>query len=85
MAISSQSGKLLNTACFDQALNQVWYGKLSITNHRTMEKLVQLVTFVSLGFLAPFLIAYRAYEPVRAFFSPKIITSYINIGIGSQR
>ncbi|CAF1014905.1 unnamed protein product [Adineta ricciae] len=63
VAISSQSGKLLNTACFDQTLNQVWYGKLSITNYRTSKKLVQLITLVSLGFLAPFLIAYRAHEP----------------------
>ncbi|CAF4603910.1 unnamed protein product, partial [Rotaria magnacalcarata] len=34
LAISSASSKLLETACFDQTLNQVWFDKLSLSNHQ---------------------------------------------------
>ncbi len=68
MAISSESRKLLETACFDQTLNQVWYNKLSITNHQTSAKPLQLLSVLSFGLLAPHLIQYREIETVCIFF-----------------
>ena len=64
MAISSESAKLLGTACFDQTLNQVWYNKLSITNYQTSAKPLQALSILSFGLLASFVIHYRDIEPV---------------------
>ncbi|UJR07511.1 hypothetical protein I4U23_011800 [Adineta vaga] len=62
VAISSESAKILETACFDQTLHEVWYNKLSIINQQASKKLLQFVAFLSLGFLAPIIITYRDHE-----------------------
>ncbi|CAF1242408.1 unnamed protein product [Adineta steineri] len=62
VAISSESGKLLETACFDQTLAQVWYNKLSIENHQIFAKLLQIPTILTLGLSAPLAITYRDVE-----------------------
>ncbi|CAF0730867.1 unnamed protein product [Adineta steineri] len=62
LAISSESGKLLETACFDQTLNHVWFDKLGLTNRQRSAKLSQIPSVISLGFLAPWLITYRKEE-----------------------
>jgi len=68
VAISSESGKLLETACFDQTLNQVWYNKLSITNQQGSAKPFQFLSILSFGLLAPRFIHYREIETVCIFF-----------------
>ncbi|CAF1016322.1 unnamed protein product [Adineta steineri] len=62
VAISSESGKLLETACFDQTLAQVWYNKLSIKNQQMSAKLLQIPTILTLGLSAPLAITYRDVE-----------------------
>ncbi|CAF1102784.1 unnamed protein product [Adineta steineri] len=59
VAISSESGKLLQTACFDQTLAQVWYNKLSIKNQHLSAKLPQIPSILTLGLSAPLAITYR--------------------------
>ncbi|CAF1272549.1 unnamed protein product, partial [Rotaria sordida] len=59
VAISSESEKLLQTACFDQTLNQVWFDKLSLTNLEASAKLAQIPSLITLGFIAPWVISYR--------------------------
>ncbi|UJR20641.1 hypothetical protein I4U23_023766 [Adineta vaga] len=53
VAISSESKKLVETACFDQALTQVWYNKLSLTKRHKHNRLSQFLSLLTLGFLAP--------------------------------
>ncbi|UJR29010.1 hypothetical protein I4U23_010228 [Adineta vaga] len=62
VAISSESGKLLETACFDQALNHVWFDKLGLTNRQASARLSQIPSVLTLGLLAPYLITYRKEE-----------------------
>lgn len=62
MAISSESAKVLETACFDRTLNQVWFDKLSLTNQNGSAKLGQIPSIVSAGLLAPVLLNYRNEE-----------------------
>jgi hypothetical protein len=62
VAISSQSGKLLETACFDQTLNQVWFDKLSLTNQQSAAKLAQIPSILTVGLLAPVLMSFRDGE-----------------------
>ncbi|CAF3880150.1 unnamed protein product [Rotaria sp. Silwood2] len=59
VAISSEIQKLVATSCFDQALSQVWFNKLSIANHRTYAKPLQCFAILSFGLLAPIIIRYR--------------------------
>ncbi|CAF1015057.1 unnamed protein product [Rotaria sp. Silwood1] len=59
VAISSESKELLNTAYFDQTLNQVWFNKLSLTNSHTTAKLLQIPSILTIGFIAPMIISYR--------------------------
>ncbi|CAF4429069.1 unnamed protein product, partial [Adineta steineri] len=62
VAISSKSGKLLETACFDQTLTQVWCNKLSIKNYQMSAKLLQIPSILTLGLSAPLTITYRDVE-----------------------
>ncbi|CAF5073595.1 unnamed protein product, partial [Rotaria sp. Silwood1] len=59
VAISSESKKLVKTACFDQTLNQVWFNKLFLTNRHTTAKLLQIPSILTIGFIAPMIISYR--------------------------
>ncbi|CAF4886108.1 unnamed protein product, partial [Rotaria sp. Silwood1] len=59
VAISSECGKLVGTHCFDQAVNQVWCNKLSITNQQTSAKPSLLFSILSFGLLAPIFVNYR--------------------------
>ncbi|CAF3424141.1 unnamed protein product [Rotaria sp. Silwood1] len=59
VAISSESKKLVKTACFDQALNQIWYNKLSLTNRQTTAKLLLIPSILTFGLIAPWFISYR--------------------------
>ncbi|CAF1116862.1 unnamed protein product, partial [Rotaria sordida] len=59
VAISSESVKLLETACFDQTLNQVWFDKLSLSNQQTSAKLLQIPSILTFGLIAPWVINYR--------------------------
>jgi len=54
--------KLLETPCFDQALNQVWYGKLSLTNQQGSAKFVQIPSILTAGLIAPWIMSYRKDE-----------------------
>jgi hypothetical protein len=62
VAVASKNRKLIGTPCFDQALNQAWYNKLSLANHAAINKPWQLVSVLSLGLLAPVLIEYRVAD-----------------------
>ncbi|CAF3511447.1 unnamed protein product [Rotaria sp. Silwood1] len=57
--ISSESVKLLETACFDQTLNQVWFDKLALSNQQTSAKLLQIPSIITFGLIAPWIITYR--------------------------
>ncbi|CAF3258135.1 unnamed protein product [Rotaria sp. Silwood2] len=59
VAISSESVKLLETPCFDQTLNQVWFDKLALSNHKTSAKLLQIPSILTFGLIAPCIITYR--------------------------
>lgn len=62
IAIASQCGKLVETACFDQTLNQVWYNKLSLANEQTLGRLAHIPSIFTGGLLAPVFITYRNAE-----------------------
>ncbi|CAF2031429.1 unnamed protein product [Rotaria magnacalcarata] len=53
LAISSASSKLLETACFDQTLNQVWFDKLSLSNHQLKVKVSRTLAIMTVGLIAP--------------------------------
>ncbi|CAF0951970.1 unnamed protein product [Rotaria sp. Silwood1] len=59
LAISSASSKLLETACFDQTLNQVWFDKLSLSNHELKEKVSRSLAILTFGLTAPWSVSYR--------------------------
>ncbi|CAF1480220.1 unnamed protein product, partial [Rotaria sordida] len=59
IAISSESDKLVKTACFHETLNQVWYDKLSLTNSHISAKLLQILSILTFGLIAPWIISYR--------------------------
>lgn len=73
VAIASQTGKLLETACFDQTLNQVWFDKLALTNRPPSAKLAQIPSILTLGLLAPRFIKYREVEIQQANVNEMII------------
>ncbi|CAF1500445.1 unnamed protein product, partial [Rotaria sordida] len=60
VAIASKSEIVLKTKCFDQALTEVWYDKLSIQDRELSTILCHILSVLSFGFCAPFLLKYRA-------------------------
>lgn len=62
VAISTESTKLLETSCFDQTLNLVWFDKLSLTNQQLTAKLAQIPCIGTAGLLAPAMLNYRNDE-----------------------
>lgn len=63
VAIAGESSKLLETACFDQTLNQVWFNKLALITHRASAQWFRLLAVLTLGLLAPVFLTYRDVEP----------------------
>ncbi|CAF3987348.1 unnamed protein product, partial [Rotaria sp. Silwood2] len=59
LAISSASSKLLETACFDQTLNQVWFDKLSLSDHQLKAKASRILAIMTFGLIAPWFVSYR--------------------------
>lgn len=59
VAISTESRKVLETSCFEQALNQIWYNKLSLSNNQLKAKVSLILPLATLGFTAPWLVKYR--------------------------
>lgn len=59
MAVSSKCEKVLQTACFDQALNLVWYGRLALSNSHFRTKPLLILSATCFGLLAPALMNYR--------------------------
>lgn len=59
MAIASENVKLLQTACFHEALNEVWLDKLSATNSQLLKFGSRIFSLITLGFLAPVVMSYR--------------------------
>ncbi|CAF4183794.1 unnamed protein product, partial [Rotaria sordida] len=59
LAISSASSKLIETACYDQTLNQIWFDKLSLSNHQLKAKVSQSFAIISFGLIAPWIVTYR--------------------------
>lgn len=62
MAIASGCSRAVNTDCFSQALNRIWFNKLAhltLTPFNVVKMAASLLTF---GLLAPWLIAYRLAE-----------------------
>ncbi|CAF5010150.1 unnamed protein product, partial [Rotaria sp. Silwood1] len=59
LAVLIESDKLIGTASFDEALNQVWYDKLSMVKNQHSTKLLIFVAIVTFGFLAPLTINYQ--------------------------
>ncbi|CAF1060452.1 unnamed protein product [Rotaria sordida] len=59
LAISSASSKLIETACYDQTLNQIWFDKLSLSNHQLKAKVSQSLAIISFGLIAPWIVTYR--------------------------
>ena len=62
MAIASHSKSLVNSDCFSQVLNRIWYKNLSSTDRSTFWNLRFLTSFFSAGLLAPFLMLYCPAE-----------------------
>jgi len=60
VAISFRLKKFINSRCFDQVLNRQWYGALDqTTNQQMLSKILFILSIISLGFLAPWLLYYR--------------------------
>ncbi|CAF0952112.1 unnamed protein product, partial [Didymodactylos carnosus] len=60
VAISAESTKFLETACFDQVLNRVWYDKLTLLNQSALSSQLKLFgSIVTLGLTAPLFLEYR--------------------------
>lgn len=62
MAIASKSKLFINTDCFHQVLNRIWYNKLSRTKKSFFWYLRCAIAFLSLGLLAPVIIPYSPAE-----------------------
>ncbi|UJR11905.1 hypothetical protein I4U23_016083 [Adineta vaga] len=62
IAISSKSEKLLQTACFDQALKLVWYNQLALSNSQLKTKPFLFFSAILFGFPAPIAMEYRKPE-----------------------
>ncbi len=64
MAISSRSKSFINTDCFSQVLNRIWYKKLSSTDKSFFWNLKFAISFLTLGLLAPFVMLYCPVEDI---------------------
>ena len=64
MAIASKSKLFINTDCFDQILNRIWYKKLSRAEKSSFQYLRYALAFLSFGLLAPWTILYCSAEDV---------------------
>ena len=62
MAIASKSKLFINTNCFNQVLNRIWYKKLSRAEKSSFQYLRYALAFLSFGLLAPWTILYRSTE-----------------------
>lgn len=58
MAISSSSKHFINTDCFKQVLNRIWYNKLSRTDKSTFWILKFAISYSTFGLLAPCFMSY---------------------------
>lgn len=66
MAIASRSKSFINTDCFDQVLNRIWYKKLSRAEKSSFQYLRYAFAFFSFGLLAPWTLLYCSAEDVNA-------------------
>jgi hypothetical protein len=64
VAISSRSKSFINTDCFSQVLNRIWYKKLSTTDKSFFWNLKFTISFLTLGLLAPFVMLYCPAEDI---------------------
>ncbi|UJR23620.1 hypothetical protein I4U23_026606 [Adineta vaga] len=62
MAISSQNKLFINTDCFSQVLKRIWYNKISCTDNSFFWILKFIISFFTLGLLAPCFISYYSAE-----------------------
>ncbi len=65
VAISSCSKEFINTNCFKQVLNRIWYNKLSPTDSSFFRVLGFSLSVFTLGLLAPCVVSYCHGEDVQ--------------------
>lgn len=60
VAISFRLKTFINSRCFNQVLNRQWYGALDQTTNQEMSsKMFFLLSIISFGLTAPWLLPYR--------------------------
>jgi hypothetical protein len=65
VAISSCCKEFINTNCFKQVLNRIWYNKLSPTESSFFRVLGFSLSVLTLGLLAPCVVPYCHAEGVQ--------------------
>lgn len=71
VAISSNCSKFINTDCFSQTLNLVWFNKLAHMNFSLVNCMKILLSLMTFGFVAPWLISYRLAEETDEIYDQK--------------
>ena len=64
MAISSCSKLFINTDCFNQVLNRIWYNRLLRTDKSFFGIVKFTISFLTFGLLAPYVMSYCPAEGV---------------------
>ena len=59
MAVDADDKQFVGQPCCDQLLNNVWYDKLDTYQSTMFKRLSILLSFLTFGLLAPFLISFR--------------------------
>jgi hypothetical protein len=75
VAISSRSKNFINTDCFKQVLDRIWYNKLSYTDMSFFWILKFTLSFLTLGLLAP---CVMSYCPAETMVKAKLRENYQN-------
>jgi hypothetical protein len=68
VAADAKDKLFIATPCSVQAMNNIWYDKLHPDKRRKRDLFALFIGVISLGFLAPFFVAYREGEVVRINF-----------------
>ncbi|CAF0820629.1 unnamed protein product [Adineta steineri] len=64
VAISSESKLFINTDCFSQVLKRIWYNKISHTDNSFLWMMRFIISFLTLGLLAPLMMSYCLPEVI---------------------
>jgi hypothetical protein len=65
VAISSHSKLFINTDCFNQVLNRIWYNKLSYSDKSFFTSVKFGISLLTFGLLAPCCMTYCLTEDIQ--------------------